>query len=264
MLPPLAMHKKRILIIFSILLIICFHISNLYSQVIDTKPTGFVNDYAGIIKPNAKTDLENILGNLEKASSIEIAVVTVSSLNGTPIEDYGVELFKKWGIGKKGKDNGLLILVAPKEKKIRFEVGYGLEGYMTDAMSGRIIRNTIIPWFKQGDFSTGILNGTVESINVLNEKMKLGFDVSKAANLSTYNLKTIPKTETSLFGKIFKFLVILFFIFVFIKNPFAGLFLLMGMGGSGRHRSSGGFSGGGGFGGFGGGMSGGGGATGSW
>lgn len=231
-------------------------------------PVGFVNDFAGIIDSGTSTKLTQLLTVFEQSTGIEIAVVTISSLDNIPIEDYATHLFEDWGIGKKAKDNGLLIIVAPNEKKMRIEAGYGLEGAINDAVAGRIIRDTMIPWFKNGDFSTGILNGTIGSIDVLNDKYNLGFDPSKAIDVSSAGLKKVKDEKTSLLARIIKIIVVIFMILLFIKNPWLGIFFLMGTGGGrGGGFRGGGFGsggGGGGFGGFGGGMSGGGGASGSW
>src|SRR2546430_4392626 len=90
-------------------------------------PQGYVTDAAGVLDPSSKAQLESHLAEFERQTSNEIAVATVPSLEGETIETYAVELFKRWGVGKKGKDNGILLLVAPNDRKVRIEVGYGLE-----------------------------------------------------------------------------------------------------------------------------------------
>jgi uncharacterized protein len=124
---------------------------------------GYVNDYAGLLSPAAKTQLDARLTQLEKDTTAEVAVVTVKSLEGDSVDDYAVRLFEKWKIGKKGKDNGVLFLVALDDRKMRIEVGYGLEPVITDGRAGRIRDNDVIPRFKQGDYEGGILAG-VDSI----------------------------------------------------------------------------------------------------
>ncbi len=121
--------------------------------------SGFVNDFAGVVNPEAKTRLEEKLVNLEKTKSIEFAVVTVKSLEGTTVEDYAVRLVETWGIGKKNENNGLLLLVAPTEHKVKFEVGYGLEPILNDAATGRILDTYVLPSFKANDYSGGIEAG---------------------------------------------------------------------------------------------------------
>ena len=235
------------------------------AEEIEYKPTGFVNDYAHIISGPTNNDLTALLTSFKKQTGVEIAVVTIPTLGDVPLEDYATRLFEEWGIGEKGKDNGLLFLIAPKERKLRIEVGYGLEGAINDALAGRIIRDTIVPWFVKDDYSTGIVNGVVEAITILNKKYQLGFDTASASNINVSSMKHIKGTEGNIIGKILKVVVLIFIIFLFIKNPWAFL-IFMGLGGRGGGFRSGGFGGGGGgsFGGFGGGMSGGGGASGSW
>jgi len=123
------------------------------------KPQGYVSDFAGLISPTARTGLEADLIQLEKDTTAEVAVVTVFDLGGTTIEDYASQLFAAWGIGKKGQDNGVLFIVALSERKARIEVGYGLEPIITDSRAGRILDDKVIPEFKNGDYSTGILQG---------------------------------------------------------------------------------------------------------
>lgn len=120
---------------------------------------GFINDYANLLSMQAKTQLEAQLTQLEKDTTAEVAVVTVKSLEGDYIEDYAVKLFEKWGIGKKDKNNGVLFLVALDDRKMRIEVGYGLEPIITDGRAGRIRDNDVIPQFKQNDYEGGIIAG---------------------------------------------------------------------------------------------------------
>ncbi|MCX5996366.1 MAG: TPM domain-containing protein [Chloroflexi bacterium] len=120
---------------------------------------GFVNDYAGLLSPAVKTQLDVTLTQLEKDTTAEVAVVTVKSLEGDSVDDYAVRLFEKWKIGKKGKDNGVLFLVAVDERKMRIEVGYGLEPLITDGRAGRIRDNDVIPKFKNNDYEGGITAG---------------------------------------------------------------------------------------------------------
>ncbi|MCX6004655.1 MAG: TPM domain-containing protein [Chloroflexi bacterium] len=120
---------------------------------------GFVNDYANLLSMQSKTQLEAQLTQLEKDTTAEVAVVTVKSLEGDYIEDYAVKLFEKWKIGKKDKNNGVLFLVALDDRKMRIEVGYGLEPVITDGRAGRIRDEDVIPRFKQNDYEGGIVAG---------------------------------------------------------------------------------------------------------
>lgn len=126
-------------------------------------PTGFVNDFAGVLTPEQKQTLEASLTDYEKTAGNEIAVALIKSLAGDTIENVAVNVFEEWKIGKKDKDNGILFLAAIEDRKMRIEVGYGLEPLLTDAEAGDIIRNVIAPEFKSGDYSAGITRG-IEAI----------------------------------------------------------------------------------------------------
>lgn len=121
--------------------------------------TGRIVDNANLLTPEDRAAIEADLANLEGASTDQVAVVTVNSLDGYAIEDYGIGLARKWEIGQKDKDNGIVLLVAPKERKVRIEVGRRLEGVMTDTMSKLIIENAILAKFRRGDFSGGVRDG---------------------------------------------------------------------------------------------------------
>lgn len=129
--------------------------------------TGRVVDQAGTLSPAVKAELETALAAHENNTTNQVVVVTLESLNGANIEEYSLELGRRWGIGQKGKDNGALLVVAPNDKQIRIEVGYGLEGILTDALSSNIINYYIIPEFKKGDIQNGIKIGTQKIIALL-------------------------------------------------------------------------------------------------
>ena len=112
--------------------------------------TGYVNDRAGLLSPSTRLKLEHFLEKFEKSDSTQIAVLTIPSLEGESLEEYSLKVAEQWGIGQKGKDNGALLLIAKAERKVRIEVGYGLEGRLTDLLAGRIIDYEITPRFKQG------------------------------------------------------------------------------------------------------------------
>ncbi|MCS7245213.1 MAG: TPM domain-containing protein [candidate division WOR-3 bacterium] len=245
------------------------------------KPIGFVNDYANILNENQKSELENQLVKLEKNTTIELAVAIFDSI-GYPIEEYANLLFEKWGIGKKEKDNGILIVLSIKEKSVRIEVGYGLEEIITDGIAGEIIRKSMIPYFKEGNFYLGLKSGIEEiSKKVQSNGIESANKEEKPINIF-YGL--IIMFFVSMFlGYIGIILAIFFFIafllskslhilllslgsfigaifgIIFFKNT-----LVLGRVRSSRYSFGGGFGSSGGFGGFGGGLSGGGGATGKW
>lgn len=122
--------------------------------------TGRVVDQAELLSPQAEARLSAQLEALEQSTGDQLVVVTLSSLQGHEIEDYGYQLGRSWGIGKGVNDSGALLIIAPVERKVRLEVGYGLEPVLTDAMSASIIQNSILPPFRSGDFERGILDGT--------------------------------------------------------------------------------------------------------
>ena len=129
--------------------------------------TGRIVDEAGLLSPEDRAAITQQLAELEGKSTDQFAVVTVNSLQGYPIEDYGYQLGRKWGIGQKDKDNGVLLIVAPNERKVRIEVGYGLEPTLTDALSNLIIQNAILPEFRRGDYAAGIRAGVRDVKDVL-------------------------------------------------------------------------------------------------
>ena len=124
-------------------------------------PVGRLSDFANVIDDANRQNIEKLISDLETRTSAEMAVVTIDSLKGDSIDDYANRLFSQWGIGKKKKDNGLLLLVAVRDQKLRIEVGYGLEGTIPDGFAGDVIRNTIVPYFKQGRFGDGIYAGAL-------------------------------------------------------------------------------------------------------
>jgi len=160
--PILVKFEKR-LIFFFIPFLICFffHTGFIFSQDVSyPEPTGYVNDYAGLLDSGSKTKLEELASKIERETGSEIAVAIVESLQGIPEEEYAVELFEKWGIGKEKGDNGLLILICtegePGNRPLRIEVGYGLEGVITDLEASEIVNDIIVPNFQADNFYTGL------------------------------------------------------------------------------------------------------------
>jgi uncharacterized protein len=129
--------------------------------------TGRVVDQAGLLSPAARERLTGWLAQFEHDTGRQVVVATVKSLEGYPIADYGYQLGRFWGIGQKGKDTGAILLVAPTEHKVRIEVGYGLEGELTDAISSTIINEDITPDFRQGKYEAGIIAGTAAILRTL-------------------------------------------------------------------------------------------------
>ncbi len=225
--------------------------------------TGRIVDQANVIPAETRAAVEQKLADLELKSGIQLVVATVTSLQGEEIEPYANELFRTWKLGEKTKNNGVLLLVAPNEHKVRIEVGYGLEGTLTDALSKVIITNAIAPRFKAGDFGGGVSRGVDDIITVLTtdssewqQRPALRLDHQQTTDPISWLLIAIG---------------IALFTLLIVSPGFRWLFLnvlLNILFNSGGSRGGGGFSSGdlwdgGGFSG-GGGSSGGGGASGSW
>jgi uncharacterized protein len=224
--------------------------------------TGRIVDRANIIPADTRNELEQKLVDLETKSGIQLVVATVTSLEGQEIEPYANELFRTWKLGEKTKNNGVLLLVAPSERRVRIEVGYGLEGTLTDALSKVIITNAITPRFKTGDFGGGISRGVDDIITVLTT------DASEWQQRPSLRLDS--QQTTGLPGWLLIAALIGLFTLLIVSPGFRWFFLNVALNilfNSGGSRGGGGYSsGGGGGGGFsgGGGSSGGGGASGSW
>jgi uncharacterized protein len=220
--------------------------------------TGRIVDQANIIPAETRNAIEPKLVELEAKSGIQLVVATVTSLESQEIESYANELFRNWKLGEKTKNNGVLLLVAPNERRVRVEVGYGLEGTLTDALAKVIIANAIAPRFKAGDFGGGISRGVDDIITVLTT------DASEWQKRPSLRLDS---QHTSDPVKWFIVALLIALVTLLIVSPgFRWFFLNVALNilvNAGSTRSSGGSSRGGGFSG-GGGSSGGGGASGSW
>ncbi|HVT25842.1 MAG TPA: TPM domain-containing protein [Rhizomicrobium sp.] len=224
--------------------------------------TGRVVDDAHILSEGTKAQLTQKLEDLESRTSRQLVVVTLPSLQGYEIEDYGYQLGRAWGIGQKKLNNGVLFIIAPNERKVRIEVGYGLEPILTDALSSVILQEKVLPRFRNGDMEGGVVAGT----DAIVEQLLLDAPAAKARVAAAEKQVSQPQFNP----------VILIFIAFIIFTIFGRIFgrrrsglgalpwiiLGSGMGGRGGGFGGGGF-GGGGFGG-GGGSFGGGGSSGSW
>ncbi len=223
--------------------------------------SGRVVDAANILSADQRGAMEAKLATLESKSGIQLVVASVASLEGQDIAPYANALFRTWKLGETKKNNGALLLIAPNEHRVRIEVGYGLEGTLTDATSQVIIANAIAPRFKTGDFNGGVTRGVDDIIAVLTTDSA---DWQKRPDIRAENNATTINAIVPLL-----FLAIFLFIFVVNVRRFGlGNVILMSIASSGGRGSFGGgsFSGGSSSGGFsgGGGSSGGGGASGSW
>jgi uncharacterized protein len=193
--------------------------------------TGRVNDNAQILSEDTRKSLTETLKEHEVRTTNQIVILTMSSLEGESIEDFANKVFIEWKIGQKGKDNGILIVVVPDERKMRIEVGYGLEGTMTDLSAGRIIRNIMAPRFKEEDFDGGITDGTLSVISILDGKdLPESADVNETVNTSEQSdLSGFENPDMSIATRIligaFIFGIIGLFTFIGILTPGVGWFL---------------------------------------
>ena len=248
--------------------------SSLWAEPVPSlKPTGYVNDFAHVLDAQTSADLENFCREVDQKTNAQIAVVTVHSLDGSDIESYAANLFHQWGIGPKGKERGVLILLAVNDRKYRIEVGYGLEPILPDGKVGGFGREAV-PLLRQADYS--------RAISLMTTRVADTLAADAGVTLSTRPQRGPPENAqepgaiklsrgTILFGLIV-LIAILVFLGPFLWRILWYLFLFgggpRGYYGRGSSGWGGGFSGGGfgggGFGGFGGGSSGGGGASGGW
>ncbi len=248
-------------------------------KIADIHPQGYVTDLARVIDPATKVQLETLCAEVEQKTGAQIAVVTVNSLDGQSREDYAADLYKHLGVGSRKENRGVLLLVAPKDRQYKIEVGYGLEPVINDARAGDIGRE-MVPDFRRQDYSAAVLLGTTRIAQLIAADKGVQLTGVPAMRARVPASQSSPLTP-------FLVIVIVFIVLGIISRVLRGPgrgprgggggasalpWLLMGSALSGRGGSwgggfggsSGGFSGGGGFGGFGGGMSGGGGAGGSW
>ena len=230
-------------------------------------PTGRVNDFAGILDPQAERAIEAKLTDFERESSSQVVVATIPSLDGDAIEDLSVRIFEKWGLGQKDRNNGVLLLIAAGDRRARIEVGYGLEDRLTDALSRRILEDRLFPAFREKDYAGGVLatcDGIIE------------------ATRGAYVAAPRKRRRVPPLAVLVPLAILIVFILLGLQGGSgltrrgrrrylrSGPVWWGGTGGFGGGSWGGGFGGGGGggggFGGFsgGGGLSGGGGASGSW
>jgi len=229
--------------------------------------TGRVVDDAHILSPQIQADLTQRLSALEAKTSRQLIVVTLPTLQGDDIADYGYQLGRAWGIGQKGINNGTLFIVAPNDRKVRIEVGYGLEGILTDGLTNVILQRSVLPRFRAGDMPGGVVDGT----QALIDQLSLDPSVAEQKAAEAAQQQYAPRGRNG--GGPLGLLVVIFVVVLVLRGVLSGGrggglgWLLSGllMGGmmrGGRDDDFGG--GGGGFGGGGGGSFGGGGSSGSW
>jgi uncharacterized protein len=258
-------------------LLLLFDASGVFAeQVKDLKPQGYVNDFAGVLSASAKEKLTALCAEVDRKAGAQIAIVTVASLAGEPVEQFSIDLATRWGIGPKQKDRGMLILLAPNDRQYRVEVGYGLEPILPDGKVGGFGRE-IVPLLRKNDYDG--------AVTLLTERIASVIAADRGVTLETATGPPTPAPESGrpLFSM--SGIVWLLILVVFLFSPVLGFIINLlfsgssgprrrggpwmggyggGGGGFGGGSYGGGGGGGGGFGGFGGGSFGGGGASGSW
>jgi uncharacterized protein len=249
----------------AVLAAIVFIVASAFAEpVAQLRPAGYVNDFANVLTPEAKAQIEALCQQVDQKAHAQIALVTVNSLDGSDVESYAVDLFHKWGIGAKSTDRGVLILYAIRDHRARIEVGYGLEPILPDGKVGGFQREAI-PQMRSDDYGGALLLVTSRVAEVIAKDA--GVEITGAPIRAPTSNEPGP-AQISLGAIILAVIVFVLILF----TPLRGLLFWMllsggsrgGWGGGGGGWSSGGFGGGGGFGGFGGGSSGGGGASSSW
>lgn len=254
---------KRILIYLLLLLQLAMPMVALAAPQVPPAPTQniYVQDYAGVIDPQARSSMNAIAEDLARKTKAQIVVVTVKSLNGESLEDYSLTLLRKWGIGDKKLNNGVVLLVAVDDRKSRIEVGYGLEGALPDALTGRIQDDYMLPFFRQNQYSKGIQNAFNALIQVVSREYKVEVNTQPVIKPT----KAQANQETELPTWAIVVLILGFFALIKIDQMFLGgtiskillyFFYSRGGGGGGGGGSS--------SGGFGGGSGGGGGSSRNW
>jgi uncharacterized protein len=222
------------------------------------KPTGYVNDFAHVLDPGTIAQLGDLAQQIDTQAHAQISIVTVNSLDGSDIESYAADLYKKWGIGSKSTNRGVLILLAEKDSRYRIEVGYGLEAILPDGKVGGFGREAV-PLLRQNDASGALSLLTARVAEVIAQDSGVQLTGMRPGGPAEYRQEPAQKPS---WARIIVFIVIGLIVLLTPLRSLLFWFLLSGGGGG---RGGGGFGGGGGgFGGFGGGSSGGGGASGSW
>ncbi len=257
--------SKKLLIFLSLLVMVFAFRAAASTPELPAVPRDYIVDLAGVMSPDANAQLNALLLELEQKTTAQVLVLTVQSLNGQSIEEFSFNTKEKWKLGQKGKDNGVLIVVAVKDRKYRIEVGYGLESVLPDSLVGSIGREYFVPYFRKGDYSGGITEGAFAIARTIAdyEGVSIAGGRGPARQPEFVSLKPFSFMQKILFG-----IFLLAALILFITHPRQCFLILlvsqMGGGRGGGWSGGGGGFGGGSFGGGGGGSGGGGGASGGW
>jgi uncharacterized protein len=256
---------KKLLVTVALCAAVCASVVSASTPQPPDMPRDYVVDLAGIMRSDLRIELNTYLQTLEQKTTAQVLVLTVQTLGNQGIEEFALNTKEKWKLGQKGKDNGVLIVVAVNDRKYRIEVGYGLEGVLPDSMVGSIGREYFVPYFRAGDYSTGIYAGTIAVIKTIaaheNVSMADGPDRTQPRGANR-------RAPLSAFHKIILIAFGVILLVLCVSHPGQCFLLLLlfsrGRGGGGGWSGGDGGFGGGSFGGGGGGSGGGGGASGGW
>jgi uncharacterized protein len=257
--------RNRLLILAGVLILLLASTTPASTPEPPAVPANYVVDLAGIIGNDAEQRMNALLLELDRKTGAQVLVLTVQSLDNEEIRGFGLRIAERWKLGRKGKDNGGLLVVALNDRQYTFETGYGLEGILPDSMVGSLAREYLVPNFRKGDYSTGIYAMTAAVIDTIASHEGVSITGMPDLRQSSGNGQAVPLTTAQkVMFALFGFIALV----LFITHPHQCLLILMAssMGGRGRGWSGGGggFGRGGGFGGGGGGGFGGGGASGRW
>src|SRR5207253_1126417 len=261
--------KPRAKILLMLSAVMTFALVASAEPISQLHPTYYVNDFAHVLNQETIAQLDNICRQIDEKAHAQIAVVAINSLDGSDIESYAADLYKKWGIGSKATDRGVLILLAVKDHRYRIEVGYGLEPILPDGKVGGFAREAV-PLLKQSNYSGAVSLMTSHVADVIAQ------DAGITLTGARPEILTQPETHPNAGLSIREIAILAIIVLIIFLTPLRRVlfWLLLFGGGGGRYRGGGGWDsysggggfggGGGGFGGFGGGSSGGGGASGGW
>lgn len=244
------MPPARVLTALAGAVLVLFPLSGVFGQEtpVPASPGRWLTDEAGFLAAGTRDDLDGRLESFERATGRQVLVYIGRTTGGVPIEDWAVRVFKAWQVGRRGLDDGLVLFIMAEDRRVRVEVGYGLEGDVPDIVAGRVINDVLLPGIRAGDNDRAV----TEAVTGLLEAIAGPRD--QTAGEGGKNVKSKP---LSALNKIFIVLAVIGFLILFITNPSFALWLLFSILSGGRGGGGGGFSGGGG-------RSGGGGASGSW
>lgn len=219
-------YNKKIKYVLIFIITIIILMGNSSHAIVSKSKDFFVNDSANLLSNETEEYIINMNKSLESKTGAQIVVVTTKNLEGMDLEEYATELFREYGIGNKEKNNGVLILCAYEERKLRIEVGYGLEGALPDGKTGRIQDEYMIPYLKENDFDTGIKNGFNAILQEVMTEYGITIDgVSEATVIETNNDRNILP----------ELIMIGIFIMLIIFSSRHGIFFLGGFGGGGHY-----------------------------